>query len=487
MKKGKLLIVSLIILAFILACFLGHIFKPFNHSQFINYCISNSLLTNKFNFLFQKKVFQRSFWQMTNVLFKINSHYNFDSTFIYVYILNLDNLFKEQFTPISYKLFSKKFKDGAISFPRYNIIYMDSSHVSYFENFMAVFPHEIGHFVADSFYTPNKIISYYNKANDLSSQNNYREAEKMFLNALRIYPDYVEALDNLGLLYSRNGQPEKAINYYLKSLKIDSTNQLAITNLAVVYQKTGKLDSAKYWFLKLGKINKNNPETHYGLGWCFMVSGEIDSAICHLKEAEYLYTKSDNSELFEVYSMLRYCYSQTRFTNGEIEYSKKISDICFKEVTNPQGLKKQCESVISQIMLENERHKSISNSHVNFKEYCKFKKGFWLGSLYIPPLTAKPQPHWQNIPIPLNAIGTGFTNSIFLFYNKQPIDSIKNYYKVNLRKLGWYLSGETSTPTIDKPYSIIFINEDKMAIISFFYDPCNINTYTGILLSQKSK
>ena len=59
---------------------------------------------------------------------------------------------------------------------------------------------------------PDFAFAYYNKANILCAQRDYREAVKNYTQAIRIDPDFAEAYFNRGLTYVFTGENEKGLN-----------------------------------------------------------------------------------------------------------------------------------------------------------------------------------------------------------------------------------------------------------------------------------
>ncbi|MEM9025212.1 MAG: tetratricopeptide repeat protein, partial [Bacteroidota bacterium] len=58
----------------------------------------------------------------------------------------------------------------------------------------------------------------YNQAADYAENRDFENAEKYYKKAIKNDPKYVEAYDNLALVYRRMGNMEQAIEYYKKSI-----------------------------------------------------------------------------------------------------------------------------------------------------------------------------------------------------------------------------------------------------------------------------
>lgn len=92
------------------------------------------------------------------------------------------------------------------------------------------------------------------------------DAEKYYLESLRIIPHYISSLNNLGMVYySYFNQPEKAIPYLKKAISLDTNYVEAYFNLATCEAKSNKKDEAKKHYLKTLKLNPEFFETYYSL------------------------------------------------------------------------------------------------------------------------------------------------------------------------------------------------------------------------------
>jgi tetratricopeptide (TPR) repeat protein len=77
-------------------------------------------------------------------------------------------------------------------------------------------------------------LNIYNKALDYSTRGDLSTAINEYKRALDIYPNFVEAYNNIGEIYARTGRNEMAISVYEKALRIDRNPRLLL-NLGVEY------------------------------------------------------------------------------------------------------------------------------------------------------------------------------------------------------------------------------------------------------------
>ena len=90
-------------------------------------------------------------------------------------------------------------------------------------------------------YKPDSSESYYNLGKLLSVQDNWEPARKAFESALRIDPQYVEAMDALGFALEALGDDERAVTTYQKAVALNDerhgTFALPHVNLSAYYNK----------------------------------------------------------------------------------------------------------------------------------------------------------------------------------------------------------------------------------------------------------
>ena len=77
------------------------------------------------------------------------------------------------------------------------------------------------------------------------------------MTALKLQPDNINAYNNLGNAYSKQGRLEKAIQEYLTVLRLHPDDIVAHYNLGEVYKLKGLKDEARKQFEMALKLNPN--------------------------------------------------------------------------------------------------------------------------------------------------------------------------------------------------------------------------------------
>ena len=91
-------------------------------------------------------------------------------------------------------------------------------------------------------------IQLYNTENDSLLDNMKRIAETV----LKYYPDHIESLSNLSIVFMLQEQYDKALEPLLKAEKLDSKDFIVLSNIAQAYKLKGDNKNAiKYYELTL--------------------------------------------------------------------------------------------------------------------------------------------------------------------------------------------------------------------------------------------
>ncbi|KAK5580761.1 hypothetical protein RB653_000785 [Dictyostelium firmibasis] len=90
---------------------------------------------------------------------------------------------------------------------------------------------------------------------------------------------YVEALNNLGVLYKDIDNIEKSIHYYQLALKSNPTFSQSLSNLAIIYTMQGKMSLAKKHVKQAIKESPTYADAYNNLGVVYRDIGKISNSI----------------------------------------------------------------------------------------------------------------------------------------------------------------------------------------------------------------
>lgn len=152
--------------------------------------------------------------------------------------------------------------------------------------------------------TSEEAKKHFDKAAEYGNANDFDNAKKFYLKAIKEDAKYVEAYDNLGLVYRRLGELDKAINYYKKSIELYPEGHMAHQNLAAVYGIKKDYTSAISEYEAILKISPNDPEGYFGIANSYMMLSQFDDALVNAKKALDLYEKINSHHIADGYYMV---------------------------------------------------------------------------------------------------------------------------------------------------------------------------------------
>ena len=126
---------------------------------------------------------------------------------------------------------------------------------------------------------------FFNQALALEKEERWEEAISAYQEAIRLKPQYVEALSNIGNVYRRQRQWEKAITAYEGARKLRPQSADLLNNLGVVYKEKGDWDHALVQYQQATKLSPQHAEAHHNMGVILKDQGKLDEAAQAFQEA----------------------------------------------------------------------------------------------------------------------------------------------------------------------------------------------------------
>jgi len=115
------------------------------------------------------------------------------------------------------------------------------------------------------------------------------EARESFKRAIKLRASYPDTLanswNNLGLLAARGGQTGEAIGYFQEALKLSPNHLIALDNLGSAYRQQKRWDDARKTYDRALELGPNDAEANYGLGMVFAQNDDTARAFDSLQRA----------------------------------------------------------------------------------------------------------------------------------------------------------------------------------------------------------
>lgn len=175
---------------------------------------------------------------------------------------------------------------------------------------------------------------YYNNIGaQYLSNGNGLDAFRYFVKAIKLDPERSFIWSNLGVVYSRNNQPDAAEKALLQALSITQakdglTAMTIMSNLARLYKGTGKMDEAGIYEEKVRSYRNMNPYYHYSMGEIALNEGRYQQSIEEFNEA--IKRKSDDHQFY--FALAIACFQLSEIEKAEKNINKAISYAADKDI-----------------------------------------------------------------------------------------------------------------------------------------------------------
>jgi len=115
------------------------------------------------------------------------------------------------------------------------------------------------------------------------------EARETFERTVKLKTNYPKTLtnawNNLGILSAREGKMPEAVSYFQEALRLDPDHLVALDNLGAAYRQLQNWDEARQTLERALKVKPDDPEANYSLGMVFAQTGDSDRAYELLQKA----------------------------------------------------------------------------------------------------------------------------------------------------------------------------------------------------------
>jgi Tfp pilus assembly protein PilF len=144
--------------------------------------------------------------------------------------------------------------------------------------------------------TSDNLVVHYNLGHVLGEERKYDEAVPHFVEALRIKPDFFDALINMGITLTEQGKATEAISYYRRALDVEPRDAKAHMQLALALTKQEKGDDALQEAYQAVELASNDADIRTNLGLMLARRNKLSEAAAQLNEAVRLNPESPEAQ-----------------------------------------------------------------------------------------------------------------------------------------------------------------------------------------------
>lgn len=127
--------------------------------------------------------------------------------------------------------------------------------------------------------TPENSLLFYLLGSTYLYQNKTEQAQKEFLNSLKVNPEFIESRIYLAKIYQKTGKTRDAEREYREVLRIDKNNDQAMVALAGIYNRAGNEEEMLKWLNKSRKTNSASLASREVLEHFYHTKGKFKKAL----------------------------------------------------------------------------------------------------------------------------------------------------------------------------------------------------------------
>lgn len=150
-----------------------------------------------------------------------------------------------------------------------------------------------------------------------------------------------EIIKNIALIYTQQGEDDKAMEAYIEARKTNPSDVTLILNQANLYFKQGDKEKFKTMMSEAVKVDPTNPDLYYNIGVINMEQGDLEAA-----RSSYL--KSIELDPNYINAILNLSTSYVNEGNGLVEQMNAIRGNSAKDIAKYDALKAQKEDLFKQ-------------------------------------------------------------------------------------------------------------------------------------------
>jgi len=124
-----------------------------------------------------------------------------------------------------------------------------------------------------------QVIELFDKARLFEKQNNMKDALSTYLKALKIYPNYVSALNNAAVIFAYYSKYTESLECYNRAIRNDPKNIESIIGKGSVMVMLKNTDDAILYYKKALLVDTKNTDAMKGLSSAYLHQKKFEMAL----------------------------------------------------------------------------------------------------------------------------------------------------------------------------------------------------------------
>ncbi len=161
---------------------------------------------------------------------------------------------------------------------------------------------------------------------DMTTNNDFKTANKEFLDVLNVNSDFAAGQHHLGVYYQAKENVSSAIRSYKRAIEIDGYYNRSRMNLALLYYQQGKINKSEQLYLKVIEQEPDFGYSYYMLGLLYNEIEQPTKALAYMSKA--VGKEPANLNAFYNYALL---LQQKGNYNESLKITKKGNSIFYND------------------------------------------------------------------------------------------------------------------------------------------------------------
>jgi tetratricopeptide (TPR) repeat protein len=216
---------------------------------------------------------------------------------------------------------------------------------------------------------------WYLKGYDEYIKENFNDSIKFNTKAIDLKPDYFQAYNIRGLVYSNIGEYEKAIKDFDKTIELNIDFAAAYNNKGLTYSRQGIYGEAIDLFNKSKKLAPNVPVVYINLTRAYLFNGEYNEALNTIDSTKKFELDNEDKAIFKYYECIlnKILSNNTNTLDKEFDEIMKEDfkikftsnfDVWLNKVDIPTNTKKYIQEKIELLKKKNHKYNKNENQKI---------------------------------------------------------------------------------------------------------------------------
>ncbi|MEA2013454.1 MAG: tetratricopeptide repeat protein [Verrucomicrobiota bacterium] len=144
---------------------------------------------------------------------------------------------------------------------------------------------------------PNYCQALFNMGNTMYRIGKHKEALEFFYRSLKLFPEHIQTSYNIAYIYFLQGDYKKAKKNFVKTLHLNMRHKDSLNNLGIICLRQKKYKKAYEYFKRTLILDPKDPEIYDNMGQVLFLLGRYEESVKKIESALTFAKEQKNKEL----------------------------------------------------------------------------------------------------------------------------------------------------------------------------------------------